>query len=122
VKQLRGTMRKDRSHPREVPVLNGALRIPPWLEGRALDLWREKTASYSERGMSVKGCESMLALLCAYEAIIVEKLIRGEEPTASMLNAVKTLAGQFYDTPSTQVSKEAVGPQCQVDAFWDRFR
>ena len=123
VKQLRGTMWKDRSHPREVPVLNGALRVPLWLEGRALDLWHEKTASYSERGMSVKGCESMLALLCAYEAIIVEKLIRGEEPTASMLNAVKTLAGQFFDMPAAQISRSPVGPQSESESYWDnRFK
>ena len=57
VKELRGTMRKDRSHPREVPVLDGDLRIPSWLEGDALDLWHEKLATYRERGMSVVGCE-----------------------------------------------------------------
>jgi hypothetical protein len=99
------------------------LRIPCWLEGRALDLWHEKTATYRERGMSVKGCESMLALFCACEAIIVEKLARGEEPTASMFNAVKTLASQFFDTPSTQFSSNAVGAQkSEAENFWDRFK
>jgi hypothetical protein len=73
--------------------------------------------------MSVKGCESMLALLCAYEAIIVEKLIRGEEPTASMLNAVKTLAGQFFDMPAAQISRSPVSPQSESESYWDnRFK
>jgi hypothetical protein len=75
-----------------------------------------------EWGMSVVGCESMLAILCAYETLVAEKLARGEEPTASMINAVKTLAGQFYETPSTQFSKQAGGQPSETEDFWDRFR
>jgi hypothetical protein len=31
VKELRGTMRKDRMHPREVPLLHGGILMPRWL-------------------------------------------------------------------------------------------
>src|ERR1700730_11369812 len=72
VKELRGTARPDRAHPRTVPVLSGELRIPSWLEDRALELWHEKTATYRERGISVVGCESLLAQYCSYEAMTVE--------------------------------------------------
>lgn len=83
--------------------------------------------------MSVVGCESMLAQYCAYEAMTIEcwkeyyrwdptsEFPRPNPPSAAQENALKNLAGQFYDTPSTQVSKQAVGPQSEADAFWDQF-
>jgi hypothetical protein len=135
VKELRGTMRKDRSHPREVPLLNGDLRIPSWLEGRALDLWEDKTAMYRDRGMSVKGCESILAQYCAYEAMMVETWLayyswresdgerRPNPPSAAMENAFKNLACQFYDAPAAQVSKQPAGPQqTETENFWNQFK
>ena len=50
-----------------------------------------------------------------------KNFLRPPPPSAAQENALKNLAGQFYDTPSTQVSKQAVGPQSEADAFWDQF-
>ena len=133
VKELRGTARRDRRHPRTVPVLHSELRIPSWLEGLALDLWHEKTARYRERGLSVVGCESMLAQYCAYEAMTIEcwkeyyrwdptsEFPRPNPPSAAQENALKNFASQFYDTPVTQYSRDAAGKQT-TESFWDRFK
>jgi hypothetical protein len=128
VKELRGTARPDRAHPRTVPVLHGELRIPTWLEGHAL-------ARYHERGLSVVGCESMLAQYCAYEAMTIQcwkdyyswdptsEDPRPNPPSAAQENALKNLASQFYDTPSSQVSKQPAGPkQSEADSFWSQFK
>ncbi len=116
-------MRKDRSHPREVPVLNGELRIPCWLEGRALDLWHEKTASYRERGMNIRGCESQLAHYCSYDAAMIALWESGETPSAGMMQALNKMASQFYDTPAAQISKQPSGAQSESESYWDnRFK
>ena len=135
VKELRGTARPDRAHPRTVPVLRGELRIPTWLEGHALELWHEKTATYRKRGMSVVGCESMLAQYCAYEAMTIEcwkdyyswdptsEDPRPNPPSAAQENALKNLASQFFDSPSSQLSKQAAGPkQSEAESFWSQFK
>jgi hypothetical protein len=136
VKQLRGTDRKDRSHPRAVPALRGGVRIPPWLEGLGLELWHEKTATYLERGMNIVGCESMLAQYCAYEAMTIEcwqayyrwdpasEYPRPNPPSASQENALKNLASQYYDTFASQyASKQPAGPQSESESYWDnRFK
>jgi hypothetical protein len=136
VKELRGTARPDRAHPRAVPALHSELRIPSWLEGLALDLWHEKTAMYRERGMNVRGCESMLAQYCAYEAMTIEgwqaywwwdpasEFPRPNPPSAAQQNALKNLASQYYDTFASQYgSKDGAGSQkSEAENFWDRFK
>jgi hypothetical protein len=135
VKQLRGTARPDRAHPRTVPALYSNLRIPSWLGGLALELWHDKTAMYQERGMNVRGCESMLAQYCAYEAMTVEcwqdfyawdptsEYPRPNPPSAAQENTLKNLASQFYETFASQYSsKEGAGPKNEAENFWDRFK
>jgi hypothetical protein len=135
VKELRGTARPDRAHPRTVPVLHSELRIPSWLEGHALELWHEKTATYRARGTNVAGCESLLAQYCAYEAMTIEcwqahwrwdpvsEFPRPAPPSAAQENALKNLAAQFYDTLPSQYSQQAGGAQrAEAENFWDRFK
>lgn len=109
VKALRGTLRPDRSHPREVALLAGDPVKPTWLKGPAAKLWREKVATYRNRGQSVRGCESALAHFCALDAAMIEMWRKGEVPSSSMINALKALACQFYDTPASQIAKAAGG-------------
>jgi hypothetical protein len=123
VKQLHGTMRKDRMHPRAVPILHGGTTIPRWLQPLAAQLWKEKTSVYAERGMSIRGCESQLAHYCSYDAAMIALWESGETPSAGMMQALNKMASQFYDTPSTQLSKQPSGPQSESESYWDnRFK
>jgi hypothetical protein len=125
IKELRGTDRKDRAHPRVVPALSGRPVMPDWLEGlgEAPDVWRRKLEKYRALGMSVVGCEDQLAHFCAYEASMIAAWRRGEEPTAAAMNVLNKYAAQFYETPSTQFSKQPAGAQqSETDAFWDQFK
>jgi hypothetical protein len=72
--------------------------------------------------MSVIGCEDQLAQYCAYEAAMIACWRRGEEPSAASMNVLNKYASQFYDTPATQVSKQAVGPQSEAESFWSQFK
>ena len=88
IKELRGTDRKDRAHPRIVPALPGEPVMPEWLEGlgEAPDVWRGKVAKYRALGTSVVGCEDQLAQYCAFEASMIAAWRRGEEPTAAAMS------------------------------------
>jgi hypothetical protein len=124
VKELRGTARADRSHPRTVPVLHGDVVMPEWLEGLAdaAEMWRRKVAKYRARGMSVVGCEDQLAHYCAYDAAMIACWLRGEEVTSTAMNVLNKYASQFYDTPSTQISKQPTGSQkTEAESFWSQF-
>jgi hypothetical protein len=46
IKELRGTDRPDRAHPRIVPALRGDPVMPDWMEGLgfAEEVWRRKVA------------------------------------------------------------------------------
>jgi hypothetical protein len=125
IKELRGTDRPDRAHPRTVPVLHGDAVMPEWLEGlgRAPDVWRGKLAKFRARGMSVVGCEDQLAQHCAYEASVIATWLRGEEPSAASMNVLNKYASQFFDQPATQYSSQAAGAQrTEAENFWDRFK
>jgi hypothetical protein len=124
VKELRGTDRPDRAHPRTVPVLHGDPVMPEWLEGLAdaAAMWRRKVAKYRARGMSVVGCEDQLAHYCAYDAAMIASWLRGEVVTSTAMNVLNKYASQFYDTPSTQHSQSAAGKQSETENFWDRFK
>jgi hypothetical protein len=125
VKELRGTARADRLHPRTVPVLPGDPVMPEWLEGlgAAAEMWRRKVAKYRARGMSVVGCEDQLAHYCAYDSAMIACWLRGEEVTSTAMNVLNKYASQFYDTPSTQLSKQPSGPQSDSESYWDnRFK
>jgi hypothetical protein len=122
VKQLRGTMRKDRMHPRSVPILHGGVTIPRWLQPLAAELWKAKTAVYAERGMSIRGCESQLAHYCSYDAAMIALWESGETPSAGMMQALNKMACQFYDTPAAQISKQPSGSQkTEAESFWSQF-
>jgi hypothetical protein len=38
------------------------------------------------------------------------------------VNVLNKYASQFYDTPATQVSEQAVGPQSEAETFWSQFK
>jgi hypothetical protein len=123
VKQLRGTMRRDRMHPRAVPVLHGGTTIPRWLWPLAAELWKERTAVYAERGMSIRGCESQLGHYCNFDAAMIALWESGETPSAGMMQVLNKMASQFYDTPAAQISQHAGGPErTEAANFWDRFK
>jgi hypothetical protein len=125
IKELRGTDRPDRAHPRVVPELRGEVAMPEWLEGLedAAEMWRRKVAKYRARGMSVVGCEDQLAHYCAYDAAMIRQWLSGEEVTSTSMNVLNKYASQFYDTPAAQYSQQAVGAQkSETENFWDRFK
>jgi len=122
VKELRGTLRADRSHPRQVTLLEGDPVKPTWLRGRAAKLWKERVATYRNRGQSVRGCESALAHFCRLDAEMIEMWLRKEPPSASLLSALKAFACQFYDTPASQIAKAAGSAAPPVNPFLNRGR
>jgi hypothetical protein len=122
VKSLRGTLRPERSHPREVNLLDGDPVKPVWLKGRAARLWNDKVATYRNRGQATRGCESALAHFCCLDAEMIEMWLRGEVPSASVLNALRGFAGQFYDTPASQIAKAAGTAAPAVNPFLARGR
>lgn len=117
VKALRGTLRPDRSHPRQVALLEGDPVKPSWLTGRAAKLWADKVATYRNRGQSARGCEFALAHYCRLDAAVIEMWRKKETPSPSMLNALKGFACQFYDTPASQISKAAGGSVPAANPF-----
>ena len=91
--------------------------------GAAPDVWRAKVAKYRALGMSVVGCEDQLAQYCAYEASMIACWRRGEEPSAASMNVLNKYASQFFETPSTQFSKQPTGPQqSEAENFWGQFK
>lgn len=121
VKLLRGTLRPDRSHPREVPVLEGEPVKPEWLTGHAASaIWDERVATYRNRGQNVRGCESMLAHYCRLDAEIIAAWGRNEVPSSQLLANLRAFGCQFYDTPASQIAKAAGAPAPAVNPFLNR--
>jgi hypothetical protein len=55
------------------------------------------------RGENLAGCEGPLAQYCAVEALLVAKWIAGVEPAAGLINTFRIFAGEFHDTPASQL-------------------
>jgi hypothetical protein len=121
VKELRGTARADRMHPRKVPILYGGATIPRWLMPLAAELWKQRTAVYAERGMNIRGCENQLGHYCNYDAAMIALWESGQTPSAGMMQVLNKMASQFYDTPAAQISQSAAGPKSEAESFWARF-
>jgi len=106
VKLLRGTFRRDRQRAAVVPPVADAPAAPPsWLSAYARRLWQERVTTYSRRGMSVAGCEGALAAYCQLEAQIARRWQKGQDVPPAWLNALRLFAGEFHDTPSSQIGR-----------------
>ena len=108
LKLIRKTLQPVRRRGSVVPVLEGAPGPPPaWLTEPARRLWGEKVAVYGARGQIVKGCEPTLAQYVALEAEIIRRYENGDEVTAALLGTFRLYAGEFFDTPASQVGRVA---------------
>lgn len=105
LKLIKGTDRPDRQSVPAFKELDGEPVRPKWLKGPAKKIWHEKIARYKERGQNVVGFEGALAQYCALEAEIAKLFMKGMTPATSMINTHRIYAGDFFDTPASQVSK-----------------
>jgi hypothetical protein len=105
LKVVAGTDQPCRRRVRLVAAVVGSARKPSWVKGLAAKLWREKVAAYEARGQSVVGCESALAQFCALEAALIAQFVAEEMPPTSQINAYRSFAAEFFDTPASQVGK-----------------
>jgi hypothetical protein len=103
LKIISGTDDPSRRREYVVDPLLGEVTKPAWLKGRAAKLWAEKIAIYDARGQSVVGCEAALAQYCAIEAALIEQYLKKMTPPVSQITAFRMLAGEFFDTPASQV-------------------
>jgi hypothetical protein len=111
VKVLRGTFRPYRARDVVVLPLEGAPAPPPaWLKGSARRLWGIHCATYAQRGQAVAGCEALLAVYCTLEAELARRCRKGLEVPASLLTAYRLYAGEFFDTPATQIGRGTTAP------------
>jgi len=104
IHEMRGTSKPYRAREEIVEHIDGNPERPKWLTGRARKIWEEKTAKYLSRGQSVKGCEDSLAQYCALEASLIDDYWRKKlTPPMAMVNGHRIFAGEFFDTPASQV-------------------
>ena len=77
---------------------------PKWLTGRAREIWFAKVERYRARGQNVKGSEDSLAEYCALEALLIADYWKKKVmPPASLINARRVYANEFFDTPASQL-------------------
>lgn len=98
-----GTARAGRETERLVPPIDAPVTMPDWLPEDAVAVWDRKVAKLGERGVDLRGCEDSLAMLCALESALQRRLKAGEIPKAAMMHEWRALAGEFYETPASQV-------------------
>lgn len=103
LKVVAGTDQPCRRRERLVKSLDGAPAKPTWLKGRAAKLWSDKVEAYLARGQSVVGCESSLAQFCALEAMLIDQFTKKLTPPTSQINAYRSFAAEFFDTPAAQI-------------------
>jgi hypothetical protein len=103
LKVISGTDEPGRRREHVVAPLPGEVVKPAWLKGRAAKLWAEKVAVYEARGQSIVGCESALAQYCSIEAALIEQYRQKITPPVAQITAFRMLAGEFFDTPASQV-------------------
>lgn len=115
----RGTHKPTRARHNVVPHLDGEITIPTWCKGRARKLFIERCAVYAKRRQAIVGCEENLAHYCCLSVRIEEKWKKGIDVTASEAGALRMWAGEFFDTPSTQVGR-GPGPDNPDNPFTKR--
>jgi hypothetical protein len=98
-----GTARAGRETECLVSPIDAPVTMPDWLPEDAVATWERKIAKLEERGVDLRGCEDSLAMLCALESALQKRLRVGEIPKAAMMHEWRALAGEFYETPSSQV-------------------
>ena len=103
LKAASGTDQPCRRRSVIVASVTGQPRKPDWLTGLAADIWASKLAVYAARGQSVIGCEPALAQFCALEALLISQYEAGEAPPVAQINSWRVFAGEFFDTPASQI-------------------
>ena len=74
---------------------------PPRMTASALAIWHEKVAKYKARGQRIVGFESILRIYCEAEAALLHGFATNTYSVA-MLNAYRSYANEFFDTPASQ--------------------
>ena len=98
LKLLSGTARRDRMSPVKptLPPINGVPPAPSWLPvGRATAEWARLAPILSANKLLTDGNLGLLANLCALSAKLAEIWSQGTAPTAALLNAYRSLAGEL---------------------------
>ena len=103
LKAAGGTDQPCRRRSVMVRPVSGQPRKPDWLTDLAAEIWADKIASYAARGQTVTGCESALAQYCALEAMLISQYEAGQAPPVAQVSCWRVFAGEFFDTPASQV-------------------
>lgn len=103
-------LRNDRHKDRQVVNLFGDVANareeedfppPPDMSPDAKELWRDKVTRYKARGQRIAGFEDMLEIYCEVQAALLFAFTNNTA-TASMINALRGYATEFFDTPASQ--------------------
>jgi hypothetical protein len=111
LKVVAGTDQPCRRRERIVQPLDGHAAKPTWIKGRAAKIWADKVAAYEARGQSIVGCESALAQFCALEAALIDQFAKRLTPPTSQINAYRSFAAEFFDTPASQIGAPSNKPK-----------
>ncbi len=109
VHQLAGTVRKDRVRQPAVESIHGEPVKPDWLSPEAAVIWDTKVEVYKRRGQAMVGLESTLAQYCALEAELIRYYEDDVTPLTAMISQHRVYAGEFFDTPASQLIKPPKG-------------
>ncbi len=98
----------SRPDPDEIPP-------PEGISPAAAEAWRRKVDKYRQRGQKIDGCQDALKTYCELE-VALTAMWKGKPPyNVSMINAYRSFAVEFHDTPASQ--RVAVGSSKRDNAF-----
>jgi hypothetical protein len=118
LKLLQGTLRKDRDYGPEPPSPIGA-ECPPWLHGKARELWKRWAPVYTAIGC-LRECHTItFARWMETEADIITLREAGEPVSVSLKDVAMRYAVQFAGTASasSRVHAEPAKPKTKLEKF-----
>jgi hypothetical protein len=98
----------SRPDPDDIPPPDG---ISP----AAAEAWRRKVDRYRQRGQKIDGCQDALRTYCELEVALTAMWRKPPPYNVSMINAYRSFAVEFHDTPASQ--RVAVGSSKRDNAF-----
>ncbi len=88
---------------------------PTGMSPKARAAWKEKVDRYRQRGQKVDGFQDALRQYCELEVALTAAWKDRDGPAVSMINAYRSFAAEFYDTPASQ--KAPAGGQRKDNPF-----
>ena len=102
---MRGTAKPTREHAEHEAVEVADQPEPPsWLRAAEKKIWAAKLEKYADRGMSIDGCEDAFAQYVVLEGELIRMYRKRETIPQAMRNAHRIFAGEFLDTPASQLT------------------